>query len=275
MSDRSPRDDEELEALLSELESTLSELRSELDDGRGRRRRRGPPRPPSVGELLRFTNDYTIPTVIATLQATIEALELFRRFLELTAGTDRDDGRVAARDRSRLSPILSGAGERAASDASDALSQLRTALAEADLPEDEESRDVVEEARSLSEQIEERIAASRETVARERDRERSEDAAADGAVTIDVTEGEDGSSTASGDDGNGGRDGDGSERDGGDEGREGDPEVDVEAELESIKRQMGKAESQDGDGAADEADGPRGEDGPHDETDGDDASPAE
>ncbi|QLG26668.1 hypothetical protein HUG10_03535 [Halorarum halophilum] len=272
MSDRSPRDDEELETLLSELESTLSELRSELDDGRGRRRRRGPPRPPSVGDLLRFTNDYTIPTVIATLQATIEALELFRRFLELTAGTDRDGGRVSARDRSRLSPILSGAGERAASDASDALSQLRTALAEADLPEDEESRDVIEEARSLSEQIEERIAASRETVARERDRERSEDASADGAVTIDVTDGEEQDSTA---DGNG----EGEDSEGGDE-KAGNavvenPEVDVEAELESIKRQLGKAESPDGDGAADDGSGRRDADEPDDDSDGDDASPAE
>lgn len=260
MSDRPPRDDEELEALLSELESTLSELRAELDDERGRRGRRGrpdrrgPPRPPSVGELLRFTNDYTIPTVVATLQATIEALELLRRFLELTAGTDRDGGRATATDRSRLSPILSGAGDRAASDASAALSQLRTALAEADLPEDEESRDVIEDARSLSERIEEHIVASRESVARERDRERSDDAAADDAVVIDVTDGEAESPTPSGD-----GEGDGDDEDEC-EGRADDPEVDVEAELESIKKQMGKAESSDGDGLADDGAEPRGAD---------------
>ena len=259
MSDRAPRDDEELEALLSELESTLAELRRDLDAEReagGPRRRPRPPRPPSVGDLLRFTNDYTIPTVIATLQATIEALQLLRRFLELTAGTDRDRGRTSAGDGSILSPALSSARDRAASDATDALGRLRTALAEADLPEDEESRDVIEDARSLSERIEERIADSRETVARERDRERSDEAAADGAVVIDVTEGKDVPSTSNSDgaddDDDGRRKGVGDDQREADDGDDAGPEVDVEAELRSIKEQLGKDESPDGPGATDD-----------------------
>ncbi|WP_313695810.1 DUF7547 family protein [Halorarum halobium] len=276
MSDRSPRDDDELEALLSELESTLRDLRSELDDrpdgrGRGRRRsdrrasgRRELPRPPSVGELLRFTNDYTIPTVIATLQATIEALELFRRFLELGVGTDRDRGRVGDDDRSILRPALSGAGDRAASDVTDALSRLRTTLAEADLPEDETSRDVIEDARDLSARIEERIADSRETVSRERDRERAENADGDGAVVIDVTDGDDRTGDA-----------DGADADAG-EPEDDPPQVDVESELRSIKRRMGKGESSaDEDPAADEGNDAAGAADDGDEGDTDDENGAD
>ena len=77
-SDR-PRDRDELAAQLDELEATLTDLRSELrSEGR-----RGPPRPPRLGELLRFTEEYTIPTLIALLEATIKSLELLQRPLRL------------------------------------------------------------------------------------------------------------------------------------------------------------------------------------------------
>ncbi|QLG62673.1 DUF7547 family protein [Halorarum salinum] len=260
MSDRDARDDEDLAALLAELESTLSELRAELDDGRGREPRRGgdrgrwtPPRPPTPGELLRFTTDYTIPTVVATLRATIEALELLRRLLELGGGVDR--GRAGDPGRSRLSPVLSGARDRAASDVTDALSRLRTELAEADLPEDEASRSVLEDARDLTAEIEERIAASRDAVDRERDRERRADAGdADDAVVIDVSDG--------GDDEDG-ADVDSSPSDGVEDGGEprGNQQVDVDAELRSIKERMGKAGPPDAPVEGDDPDGSVAEDG--------------
>lgn len=112
---RGPDGDEDLAALVSELETTLADLRAELaerergpgpDADRGadrherssadrdrrvldetpeRRGRRRPPRPPSPGELFRFTGDYTIPTVVAVLEATIEALELLQGVIDLAA----------------------------------------------------------------------------------------------------------------------------------------------------------------------------------------------
>lgn len=310
MSRRDPDDD--IDTLLTELESTLRDLRDELreggddrdrepgrdadrdrghDDGRRRRPprfprapRRGPrrpdeygfplpPRPPSPGDLLRFTSDYTIPTVIATLEATVEALELLRRFLQLAGGLD-SDGRVSDRGRrgrsgSRLADGLagglSGAGTRATSDATDALSTLRHVLAEADLPEEGESRDLVDEVRELSAELDRRIAEATDSADRERDRERrtnrsrgrardrdrrrdrgrgadeadGSDGADDGAVVIDVT------------------DGDADETEGDDEADE-PPEVDVDAELDSIKRELGRGEEDGTDGsetdAADDSD---------------------
>jgi hypothetical protein len=122
-----PDRDEDLADLLAELETTLTELRGELQvegreapgrsgnrestdraDGRAasdrrrardrRRDRSVLPRPPSVSELLRFTEQYTLPTLISTLEAAIQALELLRGTLRLV------DGRSAAR--------TAGAGRR-------------------------------------------------------------------------------------------------------------------------------------------------------------------
>lgn len=274
MSDRDARDDEDLAALLAELETTLSELRSELDDrggdvrgapGREIRRRDGdrgrwtPPRPPTPGDLLRFTTDYTIPTVVATLRATIEALELLRRLLELGGGLDRD--RAGDSGRSGLPPVLSGARDRAATDVTDALSRLRTELAEADLPEDEASRSVLEDARELTAEIEDRIAASRDAVDRERDRERGTNAGDDGgdAVVIDVSDGD----GVSGDDGDGTETApsDGEDANGDPDDPEEDPQVDVDAELRSIRERMGKAESPGDTDGGDDPDGSVAEDG--------------
>jgi len=281
-SSRGP-DDEDLTALVSELETTLSDLRAELaerdraDDHderaasardrrsaaeRWERRDRGrrPPRPPAPGELFRFTSDYTIPTVVAVLEATIEALELLRGVIDLAAPGEtparRRRGRGSRRTgrdarglaRSVFSDAVgegvTAATDRAATDAADALERLRETLSEADLPEDGESRDLVADARELSAELERRVRESREVVDRERDRERRTDREPrtdsgrdDGPVTIEVGAPDDSASdsddpTHGDDESHGGRND--SERDG-DDAR---PEVDVDSELESIKREM-------------------------------------
>ncbi|WP_435130199.1 DUF7547 family protein [Halobaculum sp. D14] len=305
--DGSPRDesgsgptDEDFAALVDDLSDTLRDLRRELgerepgdggadrDAERSGRRRstrrtgRFPPRPPGLGELVRFTNDYTIPSLIATLEATIELLELFRRFLQLAGPRDLDSGRVTdpggGRGRgpgSLLSSGVSSAGERAAADVTDALGRLRTALDEADLPEDEESRDVVERARDLSAEIERRVAESRDAVASQRDRERRTNRG-DDAVTIDVTD-EDGdgdgdsADTGSTDDGRVSGNGDGAGDDDADRGDDESPQVDVDAELESIKRTLGKAEGRDVDGDGESG----GDEPPADDSSADESGPRE
>ncbi|WP_435063818.1 DUF7547 family protein [Halobaculum sp. EA56] len=294
------RDVEDLRTLVSELEATLSELRAELDEPRERRsprdggdgwndpesrdrtvrrdrsRGRNRPRPPRVGELFRFTSDYTIPTVVAVLEATIEALELLQGVMDLAAPGETPERRTRRRGRggrgagrSMLSDALAdgvtSATDRAATDAADALARLRDTLSEADLPEDGESRDLVADARELSAELERRVRESRDAVDRERERERRADRGGDGGddggpVTIAV--GEPGHSADEGpSDGN---DGD-EEAERSEDGGDGDaPEVDVDAELESIKRQVNA-----------DADGEEERGGVGDGTDGGDVEDAE
>ncbi|WP_435185228.1 DUF7547 family protein [Halobellus sp. EA9] len=277
--DRDDRDREDLPALLDDLDRTLSELRTELERrdesasrsdvdrrGEGRRRRDrtpfrppGSPRPPSVSELFRFTEQYTIPTVVATLEAAIQSLELLRGMLRL-ADPDRSafdrDGR-GARDAStaaRLGSGVSGFGRGAVSGVERALSELQTALSETELPEDETSRELLEDARRLSEEVSGRLsetAEGRERGGGRRGERESRDARASegssprsGAVEIDVTgAGEDSGADGATDD---------------TETSDAEPpEVDVEAELASIKdeveRRSADQSAADGDGTDDES----------------------
>ena len=226
-----PRDRDELEDRLDELESTLSELREELRS----ERRRGPPKPPSLSELLRFTEQYTIPTVIALLEATVQSLELLRRTLRL-ADPERAVREESETARSRLDRVGAEAGNQLAG----ALSELRTALSEADLPENPESRRLIEDARDLTGEIETRLRDAEGAVREQRDRERRTDSgrrddngrgSRDRGVMIDVTD----------------ADGDGATGDGASADAEADddsepPEVDVESELESIKDELDRSQ---------------------------------
>jgi len=154
--------DRELSALLAELDGTLEALREELADGRRRRAsaRRMPLRPPTPRELLRITEEYTIPTLVAVLEANVRLLELTRRALRLAdperaARAEAESARDALGDAARGGADAAG---RAAVDRLDsALSELRTALAEADLPEEGEARSLVVEARELADAVEARL----------------------------------------------------------------------------------------------------------------------
>lgn len=204
-------DREELVARLDELEATLSELRSELDS-----EQRGPPQPPSLGDLLRFTEQYTIPTLIAILEATVRSLELLRRTLRLA-----DPARAASEEadaaRSQLDQVGTEAGEQLAG----ALSELRTALSATELPENEESRRLVADARELTSEIENRLRDAEQTVRTQRSGEASRES---NGVMIDVNE----ESTADADEES--------------STPAGTAAVDVDAELESIKQELDAAE---------------------------------
>lgn len=128
---------DDLAPLLEELAATLDELRGELDDERPRRLR----------DLLRFTEQYTIPAVIAILETNI-------RLLELTAGAIRlADGRLGERDGPGRSDVALDALERGLDDLGGALRGD---------PTDPEARKLLEEARSLRREVRGRVAAARE-----------------------------------------------------------------------------------------------------------------
>ena len=242
------RRDDDLDERLDELEDVLSELRRDLRETE--RDRRGPPRPPRLSELVRFTEQYTIPTVIALLETAIQSLELLRGTLRLA-----DPGRSVAEGSSETSDRLADVRDGATAGLSRSLSELRTALSNADLPEDAASRSIVADARDLTAEIESRIEETRrgadaersrrddrnagddrraETGARDSDDRRTEadDAGDHGPVRIDVTEPNEGDETT-------------------DDPTDDAPGVDVESELESIKRRMNEDAAGDADDAGD------------------------
>lgn len=235
MRDRSGSEPADIADLVDDLESTLRSLREVVEgdapDRERRSPRRTPPRPPSLGDLVRFTERYTIPALVASLEATIRALELFRAVLrladperDLDAGV-RDDGRSGV---DVAGDLASATGTRAASELRRRLTDLREELAAADQPRNEEARDILQEARELTDELERRL---------------REAGADDGGVTIDV-DGGDGADSAAGNDEGGTATGTDDDPPGG--------TVDVDAELSSIKEDLGKAEASAGDSDADD-----------------------
>jgi hypothetical protein len=199
----SSRDDEELAVLLADLERTLTDLREAVGED-VRRDRPARRRPPTPGEILRFTEEYTLPTVIALLEATVQSLELLRAVLRL-AGPASSAGELRSRLESRDGP------ETAA--LRDALADLRDALTGTDLPEDSAARSILTDARELTTEIDERLDEAGDDRRRER-RANRERAPSGRGVAINVEE-------------------------------EADDAVDVDAELESIRREVTE-ESEDG-----------------------------
>ena len=292
-----PDRDEELADLLADLEATLTELRSELraggrdasdrrgrpeppnrpdrDDASGRRRpaadrrRNTPdlPRPPSVSEVFRFTEQYTLPTLISTLEATVRALELLRGTLRVLDGRSAFDGadRRGRSSAARLGDGVAGVGREAVSGVDRALSELETALSESEIPDDRAGDELLGEVRALSAEISDRLGAAqggrRDGYGPRRERDapgRGTGGGSDresGAVTIEVTDREE---TAH-------------ETDAGDERAANRPEVDVEAELESIRHEVrGRDGTTDSDGdPADSGGDPAGSGGDPAGSDGD------
>ncbi len=148
--DDSARDPDVAE-LAEELTATLTDLRDELD---GRREPpRGPlglPRPPTPRELIDFTDEFTIPTVIAVLEANIRMLEAFRGAIRLARAGDetRERGREA---RARTEELSRGALDRL----DDVLADLQNALD--GRPEDPQARTLLDDARALRREIDERL----------------------------------------------------------------------------------------------------------------------
>jgi hypothetical protein len=150
----------------AELSETLEALRSEL-----REPARGPlglPRPPRPAELLRFTEQYTIPTVIALLEASIRTLELLAAALRVADGRPLDAASEASARRSgadALDAVGRAGRDQIAAASRETLRRLDDALAElqsaaAGEPSNPELRQLVEEARELRAEVDERLSAA-------------------------------------------------------------------------------------------------------------------
>ncbi|WP_058995842.1 hypothetical protein [Haloarcula sp. CBA1127] len=140
--------DDDLTALITDLVTTLQELETEVEPTTDS----GLPRPPTPGELLRFTSDVTIPAVILVLKSNIEALKLLRRALRMAEGRPTSTGSASGEVRQRASDLSRATLSRL----DGALTDLQQAVE--GTPEDEEARELIQEAQQLRGQIRDRLA---------------------------------------------------------------------------------------------------------------------
>lgn len=215
----------ELDESVDDLAATLDALREEFRDPP-----EGPlglPRPPTPGEFLRFTEQYTIPALVSILETSIRTLELLAAALRVADGRPLDgpsDGRRGA-DDPRADRIAS-ASRRTLRALDDALADLQSAAAGGE-PRNPELQRLLSEARDLRAEVDDRLA---DATADSTDRPGEpgpgqESGPGPNPVSIEVK---------------GGADEEDEEDDGGDEEDTGERDVgvDVDSELESIKREL-------------------------------------
>jgi hypothetical protein len=137
-----PRADDDVASLVADLVATLQELEAEFEP----RTERGFPRPPSPGELVRFTSDVAVPAAILVLRSNIEALKLLQRALRLA------DGREPTTSDSRVRDRAEALSDRTLASLDNALGELQEAVD--GTPPDSDARDLVAQAQQLREEIE-------------------------------------------------------------------------------------------------------------------------
>jgi hypothetical protein len=143
----SGRSDEDITALLTDLVSTLRELETEVEPTT----ESGLPRPPTPEELLRFTSDVTIPAAILILKTNIQALKLLRRALRMAEGRPTSTGSASTEVRDRATKLSKATLSRL----DEALTDIQRAVE--GQPEDEDARELLEEARKLRSDLEDRL----------------------------------------------------------------------------------------------------------------------
>lgn len=222
--------DRELAAAVEELAETLESLRTEL-----REPPRGPlglPRPPTPGEFLRFTERFAIPATISLLEASIRTLELLAAAIRIAEGRPLEGESTVRREATAVgADRLAAASRRTLTALDDALSELQTAAGGSDV-ENPELQRLLADARALREEVDDRLAdATAEGPARDATAGDPE------PVDIEVESGEDDSRA----------DPDAASEEGG-------VGVDVDRELESIKREFAESASEDPDDGADRTD---------------------
>ena len=84
MNDREPDLDENVDDLAETLVALREELRDPPDGPLGL------PRPPTLGEFLRLTEQYTSPALISVLETSIRTLELLAAALRVADGRPLD-----------------------------------------------------------------------------------------------------------------------------------------------------------------------------------------
>ncbi|MFB6360226.1 MAG: hypothetical protein ABEH59_02780, partial [Halobacteriales archaeon] len=157
---------EDLSARLDRLEATLEELREEvMGDDRvdaGRRTLE-----PAAETALKLTERLAMPAAIAALEANVRVLTFVQDRLRELEGREGEAREELTADPGQMS-------ERLLDRLDDALGRMEDAIAESDLPQNAEARELFERARELNEDVRQRVA----------DAEPSMDG--DDVVTIDV-----------------------------------------------------------------------------------------
>jgi hypothetical protein len=139
----------ELADAAEDLADTLEAVRKELlVPPRGPL---GVPRPPTPGELLRFTEQYTIPALVSILETSIRVLELLAAAIRLA------DDRALDVDSERRADRLAAASRTTLRTLDDALADLQSAAAGGE-PTNPEARRLLREARELRAEIDDRLA---------------------------------------------------------------------------------------------------------------------
>jgi hypothetical protein len=144
--------DEDLAAVAGELANSIKELRRDLDERQPRSGPAGLPRPPSPREFFRFADEVAIPATIAILEANIKLLEALQRAIRL-ADREREVRERTTEARARAGELSAETVDRF----DDALSELQRVIEDGPLPNNETARDVLSEARSLRDQLDERV----------------------------------------------------------------------------------------------------------------------
>ncbi|WP_128478386.1 DUF7547 family protein [Halorussus pelagicus] len=257
--DSRDRDPERIDERVEELEGRVRELRDEL--GRPPEGPLGLPRPPTPREVLSFTGEYAIPTAIAMLEANVRALKALQQVIRLLD----PERSVVNEERERLQGRAADASRLTLDRLESALEDVETTIRESDLPREDAARDILDDARRINREIRDRVDRERSEVEESRqrerdiDRERGRDEPSEGDDSNDRSGGDDedlrGATTIELTDE--------SERaDGADASEDDDrAEVDVEAELESIKDEMERRNNDSGGVAPTEDDSEDGDAG--------------
>jgi len=206
---------------LARLVADLVRTLRELEDELEPPRPDDGPRLPTPRDLRRFTSEVAIPGFILILETNVRALRLLQRALRLADGAE-----AASRETEQLRDRAKSASESTLSRLDDALVGLQDAVE--GRPNDDEAAELLDDARELRAEIQRRI---RESTPSEGDTNRSsgEDADEPSAVEGDGDDTDDAVS------------------------------VDVDAELESIKRDLDELPDAD-DVPADGSNGDSGDD---------------
>ena len=170
--------DDDLEERIDELEAALNEVSEELK----RRSPRGPfglPRPPTPGEIIRFTDEAAIPAAIAILEANIRMLEALRHALRLIESGDRARQRSAA-----VETEASEFGERALARFDRAIADLERVVD--GTPAHVPGNEVLSDARALREDLETRIATAETLVDDTLKEDSAQDAEKNGTTAVDI-----------------------------------------------------------------------------------------
>lgn len=139
--------DGDLASQVSALADTLEQLQRELEPGDRRRLR-----PPTPGELLRFTSEVTIPAAILVLETNVRVLRLLQRTIRLADGRADARGGPAGELGSRAAAL----GRETLDQLDDALGELQSAAA--GRSGDAEVERLFERARELQAEIDARLA---------------------------------------------------------------------------------------------------------------------